>query len=256
MNLIEKVRDFVEENSEYPFELRYALKNDLYELDFISNDYAMAVAGAFFEAINQKGVAEHIGSLHLFAEDEGANGINEWDIATLLENAKVSFKNLKSLYFPLNTNENHNRIIVTKADMYEENGGIGEMLLKMPALEVLQIPSAPSANFFEHKNKLKVLRMQVGLAHRGFVKNLSTMQVMDNLEELEIKDYSEFYIKDYQKDCIPKEDYFLLFESQTLPKLKKLTLENTLLSVEEQEKLKEMPLAKQLEELNFKDTKK
>lgn len=246
MNLIEKIQAKIEENCDTAFEIRYSFKNNLYEIDFISGDSAMPVCAVFFEYLNQNGVAEYIEILNLYSEDEGVNGTNNWDLAKLVEKPKNIFKNLRKLAFPLNTN-NHNRMIITGNDDYDENGVIGQMIQKMPALEFLQLPSAPSSNFFEHKTSIKHLKVQTGFGHQNFIENLSKTNSFENLEILEFWDYSEFYMENYEQYCTPIQAYIQLFGSTFLPKLKKIILHNTLLSKEIQQKLESLPLYLQLE---------
>jgi hypothetical protein len=246
MNIIEKIQVKIEENSDIPFEIRYSLKNNLYDIDFISQESAMPVCDVFFDYINQSEVTEYIGSLNLYSEDEGINGTNNWDLAKLGGKPKNIFKNLKKLVFPLNTT-NHNRVIITGNNDYEENGIIGQVMKKMPVLEYLQLPSAPSNNFFEQKSSIIHLKIQTGFAHQNFIENLAKTSVFEHLETLEFWDYSEFYMENYEQYCTPLEAYIQLFGSTHLPKLKKVILHNTLLSKEIQQKLESLPLYLQLE---------
>jgi len=246
MNLIEKIQVKIQEDSDNPFEIRYSQKNNLYELDFIAGESAMPVCAVFFDNLNEAEAVKTIASLHLYSEDEGINGTNNWDLGNLLEKPKNIFLNLKKLVFPLNEH-NHNRIIITGNDDYDENGVIGKVVAKMPNLEYLQIPSAPSASFFSQKSAIKHLRVQTGYNHQSFIQQLAQTPHFQDLEELEFWDYSEFYMENYAQYCVPVEDYMKLLSSKNLPKLKKVTLYNTLLNDEAQAKLKTLPLYSQLE---------
>ncbi|MCU0438435.1 MAG: hypothetical protein MUC49_10990 [Raineya sp.] len=246
MNIIEKIQTKIEENCDTPFEIRYSLKNNLYDIDFISGGSAMPVCDVFFEYLNQNGVVEQIENLNFYSEDEGINGTNHWDLAKLADKPKNIFKNLKKLIFPLNTN-NHNRMIITGNDDYEEKGVIGQVIRKMPVLEYLQIPSAPASNFFEAQTPIKHLSIQTGFAHQNFIENLARTNSLEHLETLEFWDYSEFYMESYQQYCTSVDAYIQLFGSTHLPKLRKITLYNTLLNQENQQKLQSLPLYLQLE---------
>jgi hypothetical protein len=250
MNAIEKIQSKIQDICDEAFEIRYAQKGDLYEIDFISEGAAMPVCEVFFEQINKDGFAEKILTLTLDSADEGINGTNAWDLAKLAEAPKVIFKNLKKLVFPLNEKQ-HNRIIITGGDDYDENGIIGKVLTKMPQIEYLQTPSAPSENFFRACGTIKHLVLQTGYQHQNFIHELSKTKNLQNLESLEFWDYSEFYMLDYEQYCTPVGDYLALFGSVNLPKLKKIILYNTLLTEQDQRTLKSLPLALQLEDLQF-----
>lgn len=247
-NLVEKIQQKLEAQTDASLELRYSQKGDLYEIEFIADEPASPLCSIFFEIINQEEFAEHIWGLRLQGADEGFNGTNNWDLAELVRKPKIIFKNLRQLLLPLN-DKNHNKIIVTGDDDYEENGVIAKLLPKMPHLEFLQVPSAPNEDFFKNSSSIKTLYVQTGYNHQNFIYNLAQTKNFENLEVLKFWDYTENYIKNYQQYATSVGDYITLFSSTHLPKLKKVCLYHTQLSPQDQEKLRSLPLVLQLEEL-------
>ena len=247
-NLVQKIQQKLEAQTDASLELRYSQKGDLYAIEFIADEPASPLCSTFFEIINTEEFAEQILSLRLQGADEGINGTNNWDLAALSQNPKIIFKNLRELILPLN-DKNHNKIIVTGNDDYEENGVIAKLLPKMPNLEVLQVPSAPNEDFFKHFSSIKTLYVQAGYKHQNFIYNLAQSKNFENLEIFKFWDYAESYIENYEQHATSVGDYIALFSSTHLPKLRKLHLYHTQLSPQDQEKLHSLPLVLQLDEL-------
>lgn len=247
-DLVQKIQQKLEAKTDASFELRYSHKGDLYEIEFISDEPASPLCSIFFEIINSEEFAEQIWGLRLQSADEGINGTNHWDLATLAENPKIVFTNLKYLVLPLN-DKNHNKIIVTGNDHYNENGILAKVLAKMPHLEFLQSPSAPNEDFFKHFSSIKTLHIQAGYNHQNFICNLAQSKNFENLETLKFWDYAETYVENYEQNTTSVSDYVALFSSTHLLRLKKLHLYKTQLSHRDQTKLLSLPLALQLDEL-------
>lgn len=247
-NLVQKIQQKLEAQTDASLELRYSQKGDLYEIEFIADEPASPLCSIFFEIINQEEFAEQIWSLRLQGADEGINGTNNWDLAALAQNPKVIFRNLKQIWLPLNE-KNHHRIIVTSDDDYEENGVLAKILPKMPNLELLQSPSAPNEDFFKHSTSIKTLHIQSGYNHQNFIYNLAQSKNFEHLETLKFWDYAEKYMENYKQYATSVGDYIALFSSTFLPKLKKVHLYHTQLSPQDQEKLRSLPLVLQLDEL-------
>ena len=247
-NLVQKIQQKLEAQTDASLELRYSQKGDLYEIEFIADEPASPLCSIFFEIINQEEFAEQIWSLRLQGADEGINGTNNWDLAALAQNPKVIFRNLKQILLPLNE-KNHHRIIVTGDDDYEENGVLAKILSKMPHLEFLQSPSTPNEDFFKHSTSIKTLHIQAGYNHQNFIYNLAQSKNFEHLETFKFWDYAESYMENYEQYATSVGDYIALFSSTHLPKLKKVYLYHTQLSPQDQEKLRSLPLVLQLDEL-------
>jgi hypothetical protein len=202
------------------------------------NDYSDELKGLpIFSFIMQKPHCEQILQLEISAEDEGVNGTQNWDLDPIVEHEN-NLSKLHTLVFPINTEENHNRIIVTYQDYYEENGGIGLLLDKTPNLKKLVIASAPNENFFNREHHpLEVLEIQTGYNHQSFIANLAKANCFPNLKTLHFRDYAERYMEDFADHITPFNDYITLLQSKNLPQLKKITLIDAVLSESEKEEL-------------------
>lgn len=173
-------------------------------------------------------LAETLHWLSLRGLDEGVNGTREWDFTPLLE-TKAQFPCLQSLQIARTPPENHNHSIVGRG--YEESGQLGALLDRMPALIELWTPSAPDATFCERVgHPLRLLYMDCGYDHQGFIENLARSDCFPQLKHFEFSDYAQFYLEDWQESCVPFEHYEQLLRSDTLPAFSRFFLRSAHLS--------------------------
>jgi len=252
MGLIDIINEFlsktVDEYSEngHKATLEATDSNGLIDIAYYTywfDDYSKEFGSMpFFYKIAQTDIAPFIRKITVRGEDEGVNGTQNWDLATLLK-AKPIFTHLEEFNLPLNDSETHHQKIVTYDDMYNENGALGFLLDAAPKLKSLTAPSAPSANFFERENhSLTELNLQSGYTHQNFIKNLAASTCFSSVAKLTFRDYAQTYMDDYEKDCVPYEQYEALFNATGLPMLKEITLIATVITAEQQ-----AALAKQAE---------
>lgn len=142
----------------------------------------------FLDFLSEQQNADKIISLHFGGSDVGANGTKSWMFNRLV-NADVTFPNLKTFSIRLTDLGDHNQSIIDCDFSMEESGMVAKLVLKMPNLENLIIPSAPDKSFFEiGKHPLSSLKVQAGYDHQNFIENLSES---DNFYQLSVLDYTE-----------------------------------------------------------------
>lgn len=232
------LEEYDEDSNTVKVELK---SNGQFELEYYTlwhNDWFDEHDGLpIFKALCQTPFSEKLLSVVITAEDEGVNGTQNWDLESLLS-VQNTFENLHHFELPLNTLQNHHRIIVTHKDSYDENGGIGLLLDKCPALKTLVVPSAPGLKFFERENHvLENLTIQTGYDHQSFIKNLATSTCFKDLKSLVFRDYAETYMDDFQVNCTPYEDFLLLVQSSSLPALEAITIQDCVLDSSQTENL-------------------
>jgi hypothetical protein len=163
--------------------------------------------------------------LSLRGLDEGANGTKSWDFTPFIEK-EVQFPCLQSLQITRTPPENHNHNIVGVT--YEEEGQLGSLLDRMPALIELSTPSAPDATFCERpSHPLRLLDMDCGYDHQNFIENLAQSTCFSALEIFDFSDYCQFYMADWKDSTVPFDHYKQLFQSPTLPALHTFFLRNS-----------------------------
>ena len=177
------------------------------------------------------GAAAGIRSLTFRGPDEGANGTRNWDFTGLLA-SDVIFPNLTTFCVEPTQPEHHNQTIL--AEVYEEEGMIGRLLDRMPALESLTVPSAPDCSFFTRpRHPLRRLRVDTGYDHQDFIRNLSASSCFPHLELLDFGDYNQRYMEDYMDRCTRFEDYRELARSRGFESVRLFILRNASLSAEQ-----------------------
>ncbi|MDX2301293.1 MAG: hypothetical protein NW226_00780 [Microscillaceae bacterium] len=222
-------------------------ENGLYDIEYHTN-WADDAEYAIFQFVAQAEITSKVHSLTITSDDEGINGTQYWDLSYLLQNNTL-FPFLSKFILPLNTQNptNHNRIIVTYEDSYEENGALGKLLDACPALEVLHTPSAPNASFFERTtHSLKNLTIQTGFEGQHFITNLAQSTCFQSLQKLDFTEYAETYMDDFLEKCLSFEEYKHLLLSSNLPNLKNITLRKTQLNEQEKAMLKEIAQEKDI----------
>lgn len=215
--------------------------NNQFELDYYTvwhNDWNDKCHGLpLFKIIGESPYSQNILKLTINAKDKGINGTQNWELTGLLKSKNI-FENLNTFVLPLNSNKNHNRIIVTYNDFYDENNGIGLLLNKCPHLKELVVPSAPGKKFFKREfHVLESLTIQTGYNHQNFIKNLANSNCFKKLKNIIFTDYLETYANNFEKHCTKYEDYLLLVRTQKLPSLKSLTIKYCILDDNQKEHL-------------------
>lgn len=185
---------------------------------------------SFLEFICKQEQANRIVSLTFNGADEGANGTKNWDFSRIV-NSDVLFPSLKQLSVQLSDLGDHNFNII--AHNYEEDGMIANLLVKMPNLQSLTIPSAPDSTFFDINNHpLRNLKVQVGYENQGFIKNLAQS---DNFRHLSSLDFTDFMDTSSAttENVVPFEDFKALFTSKAFSTVKHFVLRNSILTEEQ-----------------------
>lgn len=212
--------------------------NGTFELDYYTtwyDDYSDTLGVLpIFQIISRSEYSRGLSKLEITAEDEGVNGTQGWELRSMLDN-EVQYPQLETFILPLNETGTHNRRIVTLNDSYDENNGLALLLDKAPKLKKLVAPSAPGEHFFNRETHgLETLILQTGYTHQGFIRNLASSECFQQLSLLQFRDYAETYMNDYKGLCVRFEDYQLLMESESLPALKTIVLQDTLMDAGQQ----------------------
>jgi hypothetical protein len=209
--------------------------NKLFYLDLYYDGLSDCYQCFLNTLINQK-VADQIGALILRGADEGANGVQNWDITNIVE-SNVVFPNLTGLYFPLNSSERHNRVVIGRD--YFENGVLARLLEKTPAIREFRVPSAPNHDFFQVGSRpLLHLSIDAGFDTQNFIRNFSNSACFPVLNCLEWGEYNETYMDDFQSRCTAFVDYELLFCSKAFESVKRFVWKNPVVSAEQLRQLK------------------
>jgi hypothetical protein len=175
-------------------------------------------------ALRSPGTAENLVSIALRSPDEGANGICNWDLNELLDTPST-FRHLRIFSIAQTSPGDHNQRIV--ASGYEEDGVLGRLLHKAPALDTLISPSAPNAEFFQRQiHPLRYLNVDAGLATESFIGNLADSEAFPGLTMLEFGEYSQTHLEDFSEQCTPLEDYRRLFSSSAFAQVRGFTWRN------------------------------
>jgi hypothetical protein len=209
---------------------------------------ADGVLRALLELLASERVAAELATFRLTGEDEGTNGTREWNLEPLL--AAARFPKLTVFDVERTKPDDNNRTIIAK-DM-EENGVIAALLDRMPALTDLRLPSAPSEAFFARAaHPLARLEVQSGFEPNDFLARLGASDAFTQLEALDFTDYAETYADDFEELRTPVGVLDAFFQTRALPKLTTLTLRGTRLAPDDERRLRETPLGRQLRALRI-----
>jgi hypothetical protein len=223
----------------YTERLYFAEVHGLLHVEF----YGEASGESFFELCEllcDGDVAYSLKSLTFRGQDGGTNGTRTWDFSSVIER-EVIFSNLTSLYVEPTLVEHHNRTLMEAMDTFEEQGMIGRLLAKMPKLEILTVPSAPDATFFNvGERPLVVLQVDAGYNHENFILNLSQSLNFPLLRHLDFGDYSQTYMDNFIESYTPFSHYKQLFLSSHFKNLRGITIRNSLLTTEQLQTLRDI----------------
>jgi len=176
-------------------------------------------------------------SLNFDAPDKGANGLRPWYFDGLLQANK--FDNLVRFTVKRTDPAAHNLVTID----YHEKGMIAKLVAKMPALEHLELPSAPNKTFFDiDLLELTELILHAGSEHQNFIRHLADAT---NLSNLMVLDYADTF--DYA-ETTPFDDYKSLFSSNFFSKYFLFTLRDPRLT---QANLKELLNLKEIQLLHL-----
>ncbi len=141
------------------------------------------------DIINTHEYAPVIGSIEIKGPDAGINDVRIYDLTQLLIKEDVKFSNLHTFEVEQNSGHYRNVITITYGGFFDDNGAAGMLLDKMPALKILTLPSAPTANFVDRENHpLEELSVQGGLDHQGFICKLASSSCFPKLKVFEWTD--------------------------------------------------------------------
>jgi hypothetical protein len=181
-----------------------------------------------FELLSQSELASRLVHLSVAGPDAGSNGTCNLDLKPLVS-AGTPFPRLSELRIERNAPAQHNRRVV--AEDYDEDGVLTELLRLSSALEVLESPSAPRADFFEvGPRNLRCLRVDAGYDHQSFVRNFAERGTVFRTRTLEFGEYAERNVEGFAEHCTPLEDYLCLFESEAFQRLDTFSWRNPALS--------------------------
>ncbi|MBV9849987.1 MAG: hypothetical protein JO250_09980 [Armatimonadetes bacterium] len=222
---------------EHTEKLYFLQSHGLFHIEF----YGVPGEAAYTECLHvlcAADVAAQLCSITLRGPDEGANGTRNWDLTAMVE-AGTEFPHLKAFFVESMSPEHHNQSIIG-AD-YEEAGQISHLLVKMPAIESLTVPSAPDAGFFQRGTRpLSFLRVESGYDHQNFILNLGHSDCFPGLRMLDFGDFSQRYMDDYQQHCTPFNHYEQLFQSQAFTSVRGFNLRNSVLSADQLARLRRL----------------
>ncbi|MCT7954017.1 hypothetical protein [Laspinema palackyanum] len=224
-----------------------SIQNGLLELD-----YYVDVEDEFYEEILEllafSDFAPFLGVLRLSAPDKGINGTRSWKLEPLTQ-GEGTYQNLRLLDIQGTQPQHLNRTILGN---FDEDDIAARLLDKMPNLEQLSIPSAPSPAFFDRPpHPLKHLTLQTGYDTQNFILNLAQSTCFNQLKTLDFTDYSETSIPDYQHHKTPISHYLQLFNSNALPHLESLTIRHSIINEKDTKELKKTQLGTQLDLLKL-----
>ncbi len=193
----------------------------LYHVEY----YGSCFAEAFFsvcEILLIPEVADTLVSLSLRGPDEGSNGTKKWDLEPLAA-GRQTFPCLETFSVERSRPGDHNRTII--ASSFDEEGVIAKLAAKCPRLSHLQVPSAPSPDFFDvHLPSLQVLSADAGYATQDFVEHFARSRGYSSLRCFEWGEYSEHYMDNWQSSCTPFSAYEALFASPAFRTVKRFVL--------------------------------
>jgi uncharacterized protein (TIGR02996 family) len=120
----------------------------------------------------------------------------------------------------------------------DEQGALGRLLARAPALRVLISPSAPDATFFQvGERPIKELHIVAGLAHQDFIGNLARSSCFPALRVLIWNDANHTYRDGWSQYSTPAEDYFALFRSQAVARAEQIVLRDLYVTQEQMQQL-------------------
>lgn len=239
MTLVESLRAAIESGD----------GSDEYELlvDDVDGVLSVSYAAIFWEqdgwarlfgALATPELADRLGSLVVSGHEEGGvNGTQTWDLWHLL-GPEVPFPRLTRLVLPLNGAQDARRI-VTFHDMYDADRVFARLLRAAPALQELTASSAPEPGFEQGEtHPLRSLRLQSGYASpNAFVECLAGSTRFPELKQLWLTDYAETYMDEWRSQCLTESTVTTLLTSPSLPALRDLRLEGTVLDGDVQQRL-------------------
>jgi hypothetical protein len=201
----------------------------------------------FLELLVSESVASHIEAIEIAGEPDGVNGTRNWELTALAEGADLP--RLVRLTVEGTKPNDHGHTVLGDYTLAEA-GLVAKILDRTPALDVLEIPSAPDETFFRRENHpLKRLVVQTGYDHQGFIDNLARSTCFAKLETLDFTDFTQSDADDFDAQRTPRSSYDLLFATAGLPALRTAFLRGTKLAESDADALRTTAVGKGLTEL-------
>jgi len=189
----------------------------------------------FLDLLAEQAIARKVISIEIAGPDEGANGTRNWDF-TRLCGTNTSFPALKSFTVEPSPPNYHNQTIIA-AD-YDEDGQTANLLARMPAIELLAIPSAPQLRFCQTGSEtLQELRVASGYNNENLIQNLVDFPRFPNLRLLDFAEVEPYIVDEGLCQYIAFDDYATLVSSPAYPRLS-FVLRNPALTDDEAGKLR------------------
>jgi len=200
-------------------------------------------------AVTQPDVAERLTTLILRGPDSGAGGTCHWDLERLAP-PHTSYPRLTTLTVEQGRPGDHTFHVV--GETYDENGVLGRLLQKMPALQALTAPSAPDRGFFRGDTRpLRWLSINAGYRHQDFLRHLAEAANLPQLSTLEYGEPTGLGFEDFAHATA--RNYADLVTSSSVA-LQRLVLRNPSLSDGELRRLKALRPAMQLAVIRIQQT--
>ena len=234
-----------------PFELLQRLTvvtlEGLHHVEFYGSD----IGEVLCETLLLPEVAENLVSLSLRGPDEGSNGTRKWSLEDLAAGHQ-RFPRLQTFSVELTAPADHNKTII--ASSIDEDGVIARLAAKCPQLAYLQVPSAPSPEFFEVPlPTLRVLSVDAGYATQNFIRHFATSGGYPLLRCFEWGEYSERYMDEWESSCTPFTDYEALFVSPAFRTVRNFALRQPALRDEQLMALKTLRPGIQFHSVRYND---
>jgi hypothetical protein len=211
--------------------------------------YESELLDDLFTLVATKDVAPQVSAIEITGEAAGVNGTRNWNLKYLV--AEGPLPKLARLVVEGTRPGDHNHSIIGNYSS-EERGVLGALLDKAPALEHLEVPSAPGASFFKRESHgLRRLVIQTGYAHQGFIEALARSTCFPSLETLDFTDSMLTTLEDFESKRTPAASYEALLAATGLPALTSLTLRGTKLTAGDAGRLRATALGKRLGTLSI-----
>lgn len=182
----------------------------------------------FLDLLASPGIAPHIVQLRISGPDEGANGLKEWDFASLIA-ARPDFTALRDFRIAISDPRDHNQACVA-------DDQLPALIGFMPALRTLELPQAPEPGFFAlDLPELRRIRTGGDWRTRGFIGHLAEATRLPALGFIDFADSSAPFLslksaETPEWDSTPFAEYERLFRSPVMERAWGIRLRNARLS--------------------------
>lgn len=204
------------------------------------------------KALAHPEVSPCLRALSMRGPDEGANGMNCWDISELVAGT-TDFSRMEFFDIQRGRPGDHNISVISTS--FAENGLLGRLLKKCPILKCIESPSAPDASFFAcGERPITSLSIDAGYEHQDFIRGLADSTCFSGLRILEWGEYRETYKDvDWRTRCTPFKDYQSLINSNAFRGVIRFVWRNPICTIEEMRELKRSRPDLQIQVVHFSD---